>query len=179
MMSYVVRTDGEQSASIAPALRRIVRDADPTLPLGPVREYRDLIQTTMLTPRFQSRVLLVFSGMALVLAVVGIYGVLAYGVTQRLREIGVRVALGATPRAVRAMVLRRTAVLAVPGLAIGVAASLGVTRVLSRFLFQVTPTDAATYVGVGLLLAAVAFAAAYLPAKRASEIDPLSVIRGE
>jgi putative ABC transport system permease protein len=77
------------------------------------------------------------------------------------------------------MVLRRTAVLAVPGLAIGVAGSFGVTRVLSRFLFQITPTDPATYVGVGLLLAAVAFAAAYLPAKRASEIDPLVVIRGE
>jgi predicted permease len=178
-MSYVVRSDGGSAASIAPAVRRILRDADPTLPLGPVREYTDLIRTTMLTPRFQSRVLAAFSAMALVLAVVGIYGVLAYGVTQRLREIGVRVALGASPRAVRAMVLRRTAMLAVPGLAIGVAGSFGVTRVLSRFLFQITPTDPATYVGVGLLLAAVAFAAAYLPAKRASEIDPLVVIRGE
>jgi putative ABC transport system permease protein len=178
-MSYVVRTNGEAPSAIASAMRRIIRDADPTLPLHPVREYRDLIQDTMLTPRFQSRVLMAFSAMALVLAVVGIYGVLAYGVTQRLREIGVRVALGASPRAVRAMVLRRTAVLALPGLAIGIAGSLAVTRVLSRFLFQVTPTDPTTFAGVSGLLAAVAFAAAYIPAKRASEVDPLVVLRGD
>jgi predicted permease len=177
-MSYVVRTNGD-AATLAPPMRRIIRDADPTLPLERVREFSDLIQTTMLTPRFESRVLTTFSAMALLLAVVGIYGVLAYGVAQRLREIGVRVALGASPRDVKNMVLKRTAVLAVPGLAIGIAGSLALTRLLSRFLFQVTPTDPVTFAGVGVLLAAVAFAAAYLPAKRASEIDPLMVLRGE
>jgi putative ABC transport system permease protein len=176
--SYVVRTSGDP-APLATAMRRIVRDADPTLPLEPVREFRDLIRLTMLTPRFQARVLAAFSALALVLAVVGIYGVLAYGVTQRLREIGVRVALGASPRAVRRMVLGRTAALAIPGLAIGVAGSLALTRVLSRFLFQITPTDPATFAGVGSLLVAVASAAAYLPAKRASEVDPIVVLRGE
>jgi predicted permease len=175
-MSYVVRTGGDPSP-VAAAMRTIVRDADATLPLAPVREFSDLIQLTMLTPRFQSRMLVAFSSLALVLAVVGIYGVLAYGVAQRRREIGVRVALGASPRSVRAMVIRRTAALAVPGLAIGVVGSLGLTRVLSRFLFQITPTDPPTFIGVGALIAAIAFAAAYLPAKRASEVDPITVLR--
>ena len=175
-MSYVVRTDADPAPAAA-AMRQIVRRADPALPLEPVHEYRDLIQLSMLTPRFQSRVLMAFSTLALVLAVVGIYGVLAYGVTQRLREIGVRVALGAEPSAVRMMILKRTAALAVPGLAIGIGGSLALTRVLSRFLFQITPTDPPTFVGVGALLAAVAFAAAYLPAKRASEVDPIVILR--
>jgi putative ABC transport system permease protein len=175
-MSYVVRLDGDPTPAAA-AMRRIVRAADPSLPLAPVREFGDLIQSSMLTPRFQSRVLVAFSGLALVLAVVGIYGVLAYGVAQRLREIGVRVALGAQPAAVKAMVLRRTAMLALPGLIIGIAGSLALTRVLSRFLFQITPTDPPTFVGVGVLITAIAFAAAYLPAKRASEVDPIAVLR--
>ena len=175
-MSYVVRVNGDPTPTSA-SIRQIVRASDPTLPLQPVQEFSDLIQTSMLTPRFQSRVLLTFSSLALLLAIVGIYGVLAYGVAQRTREIGVRVALGASPRSVRAMVLRRTAALAIPGLAIGVAGSLALTRVLSRFLFQITPTDPPTFVGVGVLIAAIAFAAAYLPAKRASEVDPISVLR--
>ncbi len=177
-MSYVIRADGDPTP-LAAGIRQIVRDADPTLPLGPVREFSDLIQSTILTPRFQSQVLAAFSAMALVLAVVGIYGVMAYGVAQRLHEIGVRVALGASPRAVKNMVLKQTAVLAVPGLAIGIGGSLALTRLLSRFLFKVTPTDPVTFAGVGLLLAVVAFAAAYLPARRASEIDPLVVLRGD
>jgi predicted permease len=177
-MSYVVRSDADPAPTAA-AMRQIIQRADPSLPLTPVHEFSDLIQLSMLTPRFQSRVLLVFSSLALALAVVGIYGVLAYGVTQRLREIGVRVALGADPRGVRTMILGRTAALALPGLAIGVAGSLALTRVLSRFLFQITPTDPPTFIGVGLLLAGVAFAAAYLPAKRASEVDPIVVLRGD
>jgi predicted permease len=177
-MSYVVRTHGDP-APTAPAMRRIIRDADPTLPLLPIREFSDLVQMSMLTPRFQSRMLAAFSALALLLAIVGIYGVLAYGVTQRLHEIGVRVALGATPRAVKNMVLRRTALLAIPGLVIGLAGSLALTRLLSRFLFQITPTDPVTFGGVAIFIAAIAFAAAYLPARRASSIDPLVVLRGD
>jgi putative ABC transport system permease protein len=175
-MKYVVRFDGDAMAA-APAMRQIVRAADPTLPLQPVREFRDLVQDSMVTPRFQSLLLIAFSSLALVLAVVGIYGVLAYGVARQLRELGVRIALGAEPHVVRMMVLKRTGALVVPGLAIGVIGSIALTRVLARFLFQITPTDPPTFVGVGVLIAVVAFGAAYVPAKRASEVDPIVVLR--
>jgi len=170
---YVVRASGE----LAPAMRDAIRRADPTLPVESVHELSELVQRSMLTPRFQARVLVAFALLALALAVIGIYGVLAYGVTQRYQEIGVRVALGATARDVRALVLRRTAVLAIVGLSLGVLASLAVTRVLEKFLFQITPTDPPTFAGVVLLLGGVAFAAAYLPARRASRVDPLVALR--
>ena len=102
---------------------------------------------------------------------------LSYGIAQRRHEIGCASPSARHRGAVRAMVVRRTAFLVVPGLAIGIAVSLGVTRVLAKFLFQVTPTDPATFTGVGILLALVALAAAYVPAKRASDVDPLVVLR--
>lgn len=170
---YVVHTTNDQAA----AIRAVIRHADPLLPVEPVRELSDLVQSSMLTPRFQARVLAAFAVLALALAMIGIYGVLAYGVAQRRQEIGVRVALGATARDVRGLVLRQTARLAIVGLALGVVASLAVTRVLSRFLFQITPTDPPTFVGVVLILGGVALAAAYLPARRASRVDPLVALR--
>ena len=174
--NYVVRTS-EQQAGIAAAMMKAMRDADPTLPVEPVRELSDLVRNSMLTPRFQSRVLATFSLLALLLSSIGIYGVMAYGVSQRQQEIGVRMALGATPGDVLRMVLRRAAVLALPGLGLGVAASLGLTRLLSRFLFHVTPTDPVSFAGMVLLLAGVALVASYLPARRASRLDPLVALR--
>jgi ABC-type antimicrobial peptide transport system permease subunit len=175
-VSYVVRV-GERHEGVAAAMRTVLRDADPTIPVQTARELSELVSSSLLTPRFQSRVLFMFSAMALALAMIGIYGVLAYGVTQRRHEIGIRVALGATARQVRLMVLRRTAVLAVLGMAVGIVASVGLTRVLSKLLFQVEPTDPLTFAVVGCLLAAVAFGAAYWPARRASRVDPLVALR--
>src|SRR4029077_6533573 len=105
----------------------------------------DLIAHTTREPRFQSRMLLTFSLAALALAVIGIYGVLSYGVAQRKQEIGVRIALGATTSEVMLMVIRSTAILAIPGIIAGLAASFALTRVLGRFLFQVTATDPITF----------------------------------
>jgi len=177
-VTFVIRPASE-SPAIAPAMRQVLRDADATMPLRSIQSLTDLIDGTMLAPRFQSRMLVTFSGLALLLAVIGIYGVLAYGVAQRLREIGIRVALGAAPSRVVAQVLRRTTALVLPGLFIGILSSLALTRVLATYLFQVTPTDPVTYVAVALLLAVVAFAASYLPARRASRVDPLIALRAE
>jgi putative ABC transport system permease protein len=169
----------DDSHAIAPAMRRVLREADKTLPLQAVESMTDLIDRTLLAPRFQSRMLLIFSVLALTLTVVGIYGVLAYGVAQRFHEIGIRIALGAPPSRVVGQVLRRTVALTVPGLLIGVVSSLALTRVLATYLFQVTPTDPATFVGVAALLTIVAFCASYLPARRASRVDPLVALRAE
>lgn len=175
-VTFVMRP-AEDGAPIAATVRKVLRDADPYLAVETVTPMSDLVARTTLTPRFQSRILLTFSLIALALAVIGIYGVLAYGVTQRLKEIGVRIALGAAPGEVTAMVLRRTLVLAIPGVALGIGASLGLTRLLATFLFQVTPTDPATFAFVALLLFCVALAAAFVPARRAARVDPMIALR--
>jgi putative ABC transport system permease protein len=177
-VTFVVRPAGD-SRAIAPAMRQVLRDADNALPLRSVESMADLIDGTILAPRFQSRMLLTFSVLALTLAVIGIYGVLAYGVAQRFHEIGIRIALGAPPSRVVGQVLRRTVALTVPGLLIGFISSFALTRVLAAYLFQVTPTDPATFAGVAALLATVAFCASYVPARRASRVDPLIALRTE
>ena len=167
------------TAAIAPAVRQIVRDADKNLAVGVVSTMSERISATTRQPRFQSRVLLTFSIVALLLAVIGIYGVLAYGVSQRQHEIGVRIALGANAGEVVQMIVRRTLLLAVPGVLIGLGAAMAVTRVLGKFLFQVTPTDPLTFTTVAALLTIVALAAALVPARRASRVDPMTALRSE
>jgi putative ABC transport system permease protein len=176
--TFIVHPAGD-SPGIAPAMRRVLREADKTLPLQTVESITDLIDRTLLASRFQSQMLLIFSVLALTLAVVGIYGVLAYGVAQRFHEIGIRIALGAAPSRVVGQVLRRTVALTVSGILIGVVSSLALTRVLATYLFQVTPTDPATFIGVAALLTVVAFCASYVPARRASRVDPLVALRAE
>ena len=139
----------------------------------------DLIAENTQEPLFQARLLAAFSALALVLAAIGIYGVLAYAVEQRTREIGVRMALGAKKVTVMQSVLRHTLGLAGLGMLIGAAGALAVTRVLTKFLFGVTPTDPATFAAVALLLAAVALAAGLIPAWRASRVDPLLALGRE
>ncbi len=175
-VTYVVKR-APGAANIPQAMRRVLQEADPNLALEQLSSVDERVEWTTLTPRFQSRMLLAFSLIALTLAMIGIYGVLAYGVAQRLHEIGVRVALGAGPGQVMSIVLWRTIFLIAPGLVLGGLASLGLTRVLAKFLFQVTPTDPVTFAAVGSLLLAVALAAAYLPARRASRVDPIVALR--
>ena len=115
--------------------------------------------------------------LALSLAAIGIYGVLAYGVTERSRELGIRIALGATRLGVIRLVVAGSALLTIPGLVLGLAAAVGATRLLSGFLFQVRPLDPVTFVGASVLLLVVALGAAYVPARRAGRIDPVIAMK--
>lgn len=177
-----VSSDGGRAArisAVASAMRAAVRATDADQPVETVETMNGIISSSVAEPRFQTAVLALFSGLALLLAAVGIYGVLAYSVGERMREFGVRVALGATGYTVTRMVLARTLALIVPGLVIGLAASLALTHTLASFLFEVAPTDPATLLAVSTLLAAVALVAAWAPARRAGRVDPIAALRTE
>jgi putative ABC transport system permease protein len=176
-MNFVVRSAGGLEVT-APAIRDVMRDADPQLPVQVIETMDRLVLSTVGERLFQTRLLGVFSVLALVLAAVGVFGVMAYAVTERRHEIGIRIALGARARDVIRMVLRRTLTLVVPGVLLGVVCALAVTRVLSRLLFDIDPTDPATFVAVAALLGAVAIMAAVIPARRAGRVNPVEVLRG-
>jgi putative ABC transport system permease protein len=177
-ISIVARTASDP-APYAAGMRDAVHAIDVDQPVESLGTMRGLISSTIAEPLFQVRLLSVFSLSALLLAAIGIYGVLAYAVTERTREIGIRVAVGARPADVVRMVVARTVALAILGIAIGTLASLGLTRVLSGLLFQITPTDPATFGAVGGLLFVVALAATIVPARRAARVDPLIALRNE
>jgi putative ABC transport system permease protein len=176
-MNFVVRAAGGLEAT-APAIRDVMRDADPQLPVHTIGTMDRLVLSTVGERLFQTRLLGVFSVLALLLAAVGIFGVMAYAVTERRHEIGIRIALGARATDVVGMVLRRTLTLVVPGVVLGTVCALAVTRVLTRLLFDVDPTDPATFVAVAALLGAVAIMAAVIPARRAGRVNPVEVLRG-
>src|SRR5688572_11311162 len=173
-MTYVVRSDA--AVSVAPAMRAALRDVDAAIPARQLQTMDDAMLEVVAEPLFQTRLLTVFSVLALLLAAIGTYGVLAYDVAERTREIGLRMALGATPANVMRMVLRRTGVLALWGAAIGVVGSLGVTGVLTKSLFEVKPTDPATIALVAAAIVLVALAAGYVPARRATRTPALTAI---
>jgi putative ABC transport system permease protein len=175
-VSFVVRTSGDP-ASLVPAMRQAMHDVDPNQPIGSIGTMESAISATVAEPLFQARLIAVFSVFALVLAAIGIYGVVAYSVAERTHEIGIRVALGAGRGNVVGMVLRRLFVLLVPGVVVGIAGALATTRVLASLLFEVRPNDPATLAAVALLLAAVAAVAGLVPARRASRVDPLVALR--
>jgi putative ABC transport system permease protein len=176
--SFVVRSHAD-TASLAPALRAQLWNVDKDLPIQTIGSMQDLLYASTAEPRFQTRVLASFSSVAFLLAIVGIYGVMAYSVTQRTQEIGIRMALGAERRHIVHMILWRSAALVLGGLGIGLAGAWAATRVLKSFLFEVTPFDPLTFIAVSLLLALVALAACYIPAQRAAAIDPLFALRYE
>jgi predicted permease len=178
VVSFVVRSNGN-TARLAPALRAQVWSVDHALPVRAIDSMQDLLYTSTAEPRFQTRVLTSFSSIAFLLAIVGIYGVMAYSVTQRTQEIGIRMAIGAQQRHIVRMILWRSAALVAGGLGIGLAGAWAATRVLKNFLFEVTPYDPLTFAAVSLLLALVALAACYIPARRAAAIDPLVALRYE
>jgi putative ABC transport system permease protein len=177
-MAFVARTAGDPRG-LAAAVRAVVRGIDKDQPVQRVAMMQDLIAESTAEPRFQARLLGAFSLLALILAAVGIYGVLAYSVTQRTHEIGIRMALGAERRNVLSLVLRRTLALAGAGLVIGTAGALAATRVLARFLYEIKPTDPATFVTVAALLTVVALLAGLIPARRATKVDPMVALRYE
>jgi putative ABC transport system permease protein len=139
----------------------------------------DLVATTTAEPQFQTSLISIFSMIALLLAAIGVYGVLACAVAERTREIGIRMALGAKNCDILRMVLGRSLLLVTVGVSLGVIGALAVTRVLAKFLFEVKPTDLPTFLGVAALLAVVALLSGVLPAQRATRVDPLVALRWE
>jgi putative ABC transport system permease protein len=177
-MTLVIRGAGDPAA-LAGAVRRAVLELDPDEALSSVRTMDDLVEAS-LAPRWLQLLLLgQIAALALTLASLGIYGAVACAVGERTRELGLRMALGAGPRAIRRLVLGQGARLAGLGLTLGVLAALGATRLMTGFLFGVSATDALTYLGVAGLLAAVTLLACYLPARRATRVDPMTALRWE
>jgi len=177
-VEVLVRTSGDPAA-IVPEVRRIVREMDPDLPVVGMRTVREAMAETIAAQRFLMMLLLLFAGLALTLAAIGIYGVLSYVVGQRTRELGVRMALGAQPGAVRALVLRQALAQVGPGLLLGAGGALVLSRLLASQLHVVSPTDPLTFAAVFALLLVVALVASYLPARRASRVDPMTALRAE
>jgi predicted permease len=177
-MALMVRTEGDPAAATA-SIRSQVAALDPDLPVYLVRTMTEYVASTLEQPRLSMAVLAAFGGLGLLLAAVGIYGVLSYAVSQRTREIGIRMALGAKRSSVLAAVVGKGALLSAAGIAAGAAGSLAAMRLLSDLLFGVTPTDPATYILIPLLLLAVAAAAALIPARRATRADPIAALRCE
>jgi len=175
-MTYVVRTSSDP-ATVATAMRTALREVDADLPPVGILSMSEILQRSTADPRFQARLLGTFAAIALLLAALGTYSVLAYSVAQRTYEIGIRIALGARRAAVLWMILRRTAALATLGVAIGLAAALAVTRVLETALFEIKPGDPSTLAAVAILIMSTAFIASLVPALRATRVDPLAALR--
>jgi putative ABC transport system permease protein len=176
---YIAARSRSSPSAVINALRREVRDLDPTLALARVRTMDEVISASQSRPRFLTLLLTLFSSVALVLATVGIYGVIAYSVVQRTKEFGVRMALGAPRGNVLGIVLGRGMLLALVGIGLGLVGAFALTRFLSTLLFGVTPTDPITFGVVSVLLALVAFLASYIPARRATRVDPMVALRYE
>jgi ABC-type antimicrobial peptide transport system permease subunit len=175
----VVRSPGD-SGDLAPTIGRIVRQLDPQVGVDlNVATMADIVAASVTEPRFYTVLLGAFAGIAVALAVIGIYGVMAHSVAQRTREIGIRAAIGARRSQILALVLKQAAVVTLAGVAIGLAGAAAVTRYLQAMLFGLTPLDPVTFAVVPLILAAVATLASYIPARRATKIDPLIALRCE
>jgi predicted permease len=177
-MNIVIRTPLPLE-SVAPQIRQIVQSMDPALPVVKLRTMDDVFAESVSRPRFLAQLLGVFAGLALMLAAIGTYGILSYSVSERRREIGIHMALGATRANVLGMVLGQGLRLTVVGLVIGLAASFGLTRLLQAQLFKVGPSDPATLASVAAFISLVALAACYIPASRATRVDPMVVLRDE
>ncbi len=178
LMNLVLRAEGDPESMVA-SVRRVVNSADRDLALADIKTMEQMVSESLGPSRYRGVLLGVFAGVALVLAAVGIYGVIAYAVSQRTREIGIRIALGARGRHIFGMVVGRGMLLSLIGVGVGVAASLALTHSLSSLLYGVSSTDPATFAAVVILLTAVALLACSIPARRATRVDPMDALRHE
>jgi putative ABC transport system permease protein len=177
-MNFIVRTEGNPS-SLASTVREVVRELDPSVPIYAMQPMSDLVADALVRPRFLSMLLAAFSAIALLLAAVGIYGMMSYSVAQRTQEIGIRMALGAQKPDVIRLVLGQGLMLLGAGTIIGLVGAFALTRFIASLLYEVTPTDLLTYAAVVGLLGAVALLASYIPARRAAKVDPMVALRYE
>jgi putative ABC transport system permease protein len=177
-LSFVVRTDGDPARLIG-TVRSLIGRVDSNVGIDALLPMEQLVASSLTRQRFYAAVMGVFAAIAVLLSAVGIYGVLAYAVEQRTREFGVRTALGARSRDVLALVLRQGLLLTSIGIAIGLAGAIALRRYIEGMLYDVTPLDPLTYVAVVALFAAVTSIASYLPARRATRIDPMTALRYE
>ena len=178
-VSLVIKTDVADPLSLTTAVRNEIRKLDPDLPVTQVSSMEQRLSRAIAQPRFRTTLIGIFAAIALVLACVGIYGVMSYSVTQRTHEIGIRMALGAGRHNVLKLVIGQGAWLAIIGVAFGLGGAFALTRLMAGLLFGVTPTDAATFISVPLGLIFVALLACYIPARRATKVDPLVALRYE
>jgi putative ABC transport system permease protein len=173
-----VRTVADQ-AGLATSIRGVVTAIDRNQPVTNIKTMSDVVADTVAPRKFNMSLLTLFAGIALALSALGIYGVVAYSVAQRTHEVGIRMALGARKSDVLGLVIKNGMLLTLVGIAIGIVIALQVTRVMTALLFEVTPTDGPTFVAVSGLLLFVAFIACYIPARRATKVDPLVALRYE
>jgi putative ABC transport system permease protein len=175
---FVVRTEGPP-LKLAPAVRDQIWSVDKNHPILDIMTVEEIISNSVAAPRFRVVLLGAFAGLALVLALVGIYGVVSYGVAQRTHEFGVRMALGASQHDVLRQVVRQGLMMAMPGAVLGLALSFALSRVLTSMLYEVHPTDPTTFVSAAILLICVSLVACYIPARRATKVDPMVALRYE
>jgi predicted permease len=178
-LASIVLRSNQDPRSLIPMVRAQFAAVDPSQPVFDVATMQQRIDDSIETPRFYMTLLTLFASLALLLATVGIYGVISYFVSQRTHEIGIRMALGAAPGEVVRLILRQGVVMILVGLALGLGGSLALTRYLANLLFDISPTDPFTIVSVAALLVIVALAACYTPARRAAIVDPLVALRYE
>ena len=177
-MVAVMKTTNEPR-SLTSAATKEVAAMDQDVPLFGVKSMEEYLSASVAAPRFSTTLLSIFAGVALVLTIVGLYGVMSYSVAQRTNEIGIRMALGAQSRDVLLMIVKQGSVLILLGLAIGLVGAYALTRVISSLLFGVTAKDPFTFAAVSVLLAIVALLACYIPALRATKVDPMDALRCE
>ncbi len=177
-MSVVLRTNGDPLSYVGP-LRRELAELDGNIPLSGVRSVKEVVSDSISSPRFTTLVLSIFASLALLLGAVGIYSVISYGVTQRRREMGIRSALGAREGAILRMVVGQGLIMVATGIGVGLLLTVALTRLVTNLLYQVSPTDPLTIVLVSSLLSVVAVLASYIPARRASRVDPVITLRAE
>jgi ABC-type antimicrobial peptide transport system permease subunit len=178
-VAFVIRSERAGTAGLMSEVRQAVRSVNGTIPMTREGTMRDLYAESLARTSFTLVMLAIAGGMALVLGVVGIYGVLAYVVSQRTREIGIRSALGAEPRQLSRMFLLHGLVLSATGAVVGLVAAMAVARLLSSLLFGVGPNDPTAYVAAVAVTIAAAALASYVPARRAAKIDPIETLRAE